>query len=88
MKLIQDYSAPKYMHNLLCRCIIGFFCVGSALAAEPPNDNRSVVLFEDGFGQMPSGSLGDVVGAHAEYHYLRETGPKTVGPLPSSRLEF
>ena len=64
------------MHNLLSRYVIGLFCVSVALAAERPNDDRSVVLFEDGFGQMPSGSLGDVVGAHAEYHYLRETGPK------------
>ena len=35
-----------------------------------------VVLFEDGFGQLRTGSLGSPVGAHAEYHYLPEVGPK------------
>lgn len=35
-----------------------------------------VVLFEDGFGQLRTGSLGSAVGAHAEYHYLPEVGPK------------
>ena len=30
----------------------------------------SVVLFEDGFGQMRSGAIGDEVGAYLEYHYL------------------
>jgi hypothetical protein len=32
-------------------------------------DSR-VVLFEDGFGQMRSGAIGNEVGAHLEYHYL------------------
>ncbi|MSU58344.1 MAG: hypothetical protein EXS35_09210 [Pedosphaera sp.] len=30
----------------------------------------SVVLFEDGFGTMRSGAIGNEVGAHLEYHFL------------------
>nr|MBP9903600.1 hypothetical protein [Verrucomicrobiota bacterium] len=36
----------------------------------------NVVLFEDGFAQMRSGSIGSDIGAHAEYHYLPEVGAK------------
>jgi len=54
--------------------LVGFLglarLVAATAAAEP------VVLFEDGFGALPSGSLGSVVGAHAEYHYLPEVGAK------------
>ena len=51
------------------------FCLGLH-AAELPKEGDSAVLFEDGFGALRSGSLGSVLGAHAEYHYLPETGPK------------
>ncbi|MEO6182728.1 MAG: hypothetical protein ABIP71_06455, partial [Verrucomicrobiota bacterium] len=51
------------------------FCLGLH-AAELTKASNSVVLFEDGFGELRSGSLGSVLGAHAEYHYLPETGPK------------
>ena len=39
-------------------------------------EDASVALFEDGFGQMRSGSIGSEIGAHAEYHYLPEVGAK------------
>src|SRR5688572_11052992 len=39
--------------------------VGLAHAAD-----SNVVLFEDGFGEMRSGAIGNEVGAHLEYHYL------------------
>ena len=32
--------------------------------------DSTVVLFEDGFGEMRSGAVGNEVGAHLEYHYL------------------
>ncbi len=33
-----------------------------------------VVLFEDGFSALKPGAFFSVVGAHAEYHYVPETG--------------
>jgi len=52
--------------------------LGAVIAGAAGADAQtgSVVLFEDGFAQMRSGSLGSVVGAHAEYHYLPEVAPK------------
>lgn len=46
-------------------------CVATTRAAD-----SNVILFEDGFGHLRTGSLGSAVGAHAEYHYLPEVGPK------------
>jgi rhamnogalacturonan endolyase len=61
----------KKIKMLLPRLVFAGLCVVAAHAAESP-----VVLFEDGFGEMRTGSLGSVLGAHAEYHYLPEVGPK------------
>jgi len=36
----------------------------------------AAILMKDEFGALRSGLFFDVVGAHAEYHYLREAGPK------------
>jgi len=46
---------------------------GATSEAKGPEE---VVLFEDGFADLRSGSLGSVTGAEAEYHYLPECGPK------------
>ncbi len=64
------------MRNVLIKSAAVALCVVAAHAAEPAASQKSVLLFEDGFGQLRSGSLGSVLGAHAEYHYLPETGPK------------
>ena len=64
------------MRDTLLRIVLfafGLACVG---AAEPADPNGDVLLFEDGFGALRTGSLGSDVGAHAEYHYLPEVGPK------------
>src|ERR1700679_3088135 len=50
--------------------------VAVASATEPPVPSGEVVLFEDGFGALRTGNLGSVIGAHTEYHYLPEAGPK------------
>jgi len=62
------------MKKVLLQLATLTFCF-AARAAEPSATN-SVLLFEDGFGELKSGALGSVLGAHAEYHYLSETGPK------------
>jgi len=59
------------MKITLAACVAGAASVATVLAAQ-----SSATLFEDGFGQMRTGSLGSVLGAHAEYHYLPEVGPK------------
>jgi len=48
--------------KLICRTVLTL-CVTTVHAAD-----SNVVLFEDGFGQMRSGSIGSEVGAPAEYH--------------------
>ena len=62
-------------HTLLGIILLAFglTCID---AAEPADASGEVVLFEDGFGGLRTGSLGSDVGAHAEYHYLPEVGPK------------
>ena len=62
------------MKNVFCFIVTMTCCV--AIHAAEPSAADSVLLFEDGFGDFRSGSLGSVLGAHAEYHYLPETGPK------------
>ena len=52
------------------------FCVSAAQAAEAEGPGEPVTLFQDGFGEMRTASLGSVLGAEAEYHYLPEVGPK------------
>jgi len=44
---------------------IALACCVSVHAAD-----STVVLFEDGFGSLRSGAIGNEVGAHLEYHYL------------------
>jgi hypothetical protein len=53
------------MKTELAALALTMLCGGGLPAAESP-----VLLFEDGFGQMRSGAIGDEVGAHLEYHYL------------------
>ncbi len=55
----------------LMMTLVTLLAVTTARAAD-----TNILLFEDGFGTMRSGSLGGDVGAHAEYHYLPETGAK------------
>lgn len=62
------------MKNVFCFIVTMTCCV--AIHAAEPSAADSVLLFEDSFGDLRSGSLGSVLGAHAEYHYLPETGPK------------
>jgi rhamnogalacturonan endolyase len=64
------------MKSTLPRFILIAFWLVGAHAAEPPAPGDDMVLFEDGFGGLRTGSLGSDVGAHAEYHYLPEVGPK------------
>lgn len=52
---------------------LGLLLAGITAACGAEN---SVVLFEDRFGDLRTGSLGSVVGAHAEYHYLPEMAAK------------
>ncbi len=39
-------------------------------------ESKNVTLLDDGFDRLSPGNLFGVVGAHAEYHYVRETEPK------------
>ena len=66
----------NFMRYVLISSSVLALCIVAVHAAEPSTNQPSVVLFEDGFGELRSGSLGSVLGAHAEYHYLPETGPK------------
>lgn len=52
------------------------FAAAALFIALAHGADSTVVLFEDGFGQMRNGSIGSEVGAHAEYHYLPEVGAK------------
>lgn len=56
------------------KAILSLGLLAACFGASAQND--SVLLFEDRFGDLRSGSLGSVVGAHAEYHYLPETAAK------------
>jgi len=48
-----------------------------ALSADTgPSKTPDQILLEDGFSSMKAGLLSPVVGAHTEYHYLPEAGPK------------
>ncbi len=64
-------KTKKYMKTKWTVLALSALLCGVIQAADAP-----VVLFEDGFGQLRTGSLGSPVGAHAEYHYLPEVGPK------------
>ena len=64
------------MRDLLLRLVLVAFGLACVDAAEVSDTNGDVVLFEDGFAALRTGSLGSDVGAHAEYHYLPEVGPK------------
>ncbi len=66
----------NFMRYVLLNSAVLALCIVAVHAAEPSTNQPSAVLFEDGFGELRSGSLGSVLGAHAEYHYLPETGPK------------
>ena len=55
---------------------IGVGALGLVMLAAAATAAEPVVLFEDGFAALPTGSLGSVVGAHAEYHFLPEVGRK------------
>lgn len=52
------------MKSCLIYSAVAAFYLATSHVAE------SVVLFEDGFGQMRAGAIGNEVGAHLEYHYL------------------
>jgi hypothetical protein len=64
------------MKNLLSSYAIVALCTILTQAAEPSAGRAQVLLLEDGFGELRTGSLGSVVGAHTEYHYLPELAPK------------
>lgn len=55
--------------HLITSLALATLCLASPRA-------RAAVLFEDGFKDLRTGSLGSIVGAHAEYHYLPETAAK------------
>jgi hypothetical protein len=68
------------------RILLCSFVVALGVATVHPADSP-VVLFEDGFGQMRSGAIGSVVGAHLEYHYLPKLnteGPWAISTFSSS----
>jgi len=64
------------MKSLLSSYAITVLCTCLTRPAEPSADSAQGLLLEDGFGQLRTGSLGSVVGAHTEYHYLPEVAPK------------
>jgi len=64
------------MRDTLLRFVLVAFGLVCAQAAESSEPTGHVVLFEDGFAELRTGSLGSDVGAHTEYHYLPELAPK------------
>jgi len=47
-----------------------------SVALDDGEDWGGATLLDDGFDRLTPGNLFGVVGAHAEYHYVRETEPK------------
>ena len=64
------------MKKTLSGYAIMALCFVAAHAAETSTGSAQVILFEDGFRELRTGSLGSAVGAHTEYHYLPELAPK------------
>ncbi len=56
--------------------MLPFLAAISVLAADVQANPAREILFDDDFSGLPTGLLGSVLGAHAEYHYLPETAPK------------
>lgn len=59
------------MRILLLAMVLGTG-ISTALGGTEP----TVVLLEDDFSNLPAGQFSASVGAHTEYHYLPEAGPK------------
>ena len=50
--------------------------IASLLAVSCNRDNNGFIMFSDDYSHLPGGPLGSDVGAHTEYHFLPEAGPK------------
>lgn len=65
------------MKSLRTLVRLAWLCVATSVACASPSDAASVVLLDDDFRSLKLGLFSsDVIGAHAEYHYLEATAPQ------------
>jgi hypothetical protein len=76
---------------------IAVFCLMTAVpalsaddetSASPIEQRHDTLLLEDSFDALPTGMFSSIVGAHMEYHYLRDSAPKGGWSVTSFRSDI
>jgi hypothetical protein len=65
---------------------------GGIAAADSKNDfgvdDHTATLLDDGFDALEAGQFSSIVGAHTEYHYLKDVAPKGRWSVTSFRSDI